>query len=193
MGNWHWLRWGILALVPLVLSGALLLGYNYTRFNNVFDFGYLRQNVSPDLAANLRTYGQFNLHYVPHNVWAMLLSVPTWDAARNQFLPNVEGMSLLLTTPALVYLAVVPRRSPLVTGAWVAIGLLLIPLLTYYNTGWWQFGYRFSMDFMTPVLILLAIAAGEGVGWKMRVLILLGVVVNEWGTWWFMNPQFFPS
>ncbi len=79
----------------------------------------------------------------------------------------------------------------LAVGAWAAATLLLIPLLTYYNTGWWQFGYRFSLDFMTPVLILLALAAGPRVGWKVRALILLGVVVNAWGTWWFMNPRFF--
>ncbi|HEU5016176.1 MAG TPA: hypothetical protein VFT66_26890 [Roseiflexaceae bacterium] len=188
---WRWLRWGAFALVPLALSGAALLAYNAARFDNPLDFGYLRQNVSSDLAADLRRYGQFNLHYVPHNVWAMLLSGPAWDAKRNLILPTVYGMSLLLTTPALVYLLNAFCRSPLVIGAWVATALILVPLLTYYNTGWWQFGYRFSLDFMTPVLILLAVGAGANVGWKLRALILLGVVVNAWGTWWFQNPRFF--
>jgi hypothetical protein len=186
-----WRRWALLALVPLALSGAALLAYNAARFGNPLDFGYLRQNVSSELAADLRVYGQFSLHYVPHNVWAMLLSGPTWDAKRTIFMPTVEGMSLLFTTPALVYLLNAPARSPLAVGAWAAAALLLIPLLTYYNTGWWQFGYRFSLDFMTPVLILLALAAGPRVEWKLRVLILLGVVVNAWGAWWFMNPRFF--
>ena len=35
------------------------------------------------------------------------------------------------------------------------------PLLTYYNTGWWQFGYRFSLDFMMILLLLLAYTAGR--------------------------------
>jgi hypothetical protein len=78
-----------------------------------------------------------------------------------------------------------------VTGAWLALGLLLIPLVSYYNTGWWQFGYRFSLDFMTPVLVLLAIGAGERVGWPLRLLILVGIGVNAWGAWWFLNPLFF--
>jgi len=44
-------------------------------------------------------------------------------------------------------------------GAWLSVGLLLIPLLAYYNTGWWQFGYRFSLDLLTPLVLLLAIGA----------------------------------
>jgi hypothetical protein len=59
-------------------------------------------------------------------------------------------MSLFLTTPALVYIFGARRRSAQVLGAWLALILLLIPLVTYYNTGWWQFGYRFSLDFMAP-------------------------------------------
>jgi hypothetical protein len=184
-------RWGLLVAVPMLASAVLLLGYNAARFDNPFDFGYARQNVARELAGDLRTYGQFNLHYLPHNLWAMLLAGPVWEARRNQFLPSVDGMSLLLTTPALIYLGRAPQRSPLVLGAWLSIGLLLIPLLTYYNTGWWQFGYRFSLDFSTPVVLLLALNAKERLGWTMRALILLGVLINAWGVWWFLNPRFF--
>jgi hypothetical protein len=55
----------------------------------------------------------------------------------------------------------------------------------------WQFGYRFSLDLMTPVLVLLGAAAGPWVGRRMYRRILRGVVVNAWGTWWFQNPRFF--
>lgn len=183
--------WAAMLLAPLLLAGALLLVYNQARFGNALDFGYTRQNVAPELAANLRIYGQFNLHYLPHNLWAMLLAGPIWDAAKNRFLPTIDGMSLLLTTPALVYLAQARSRSALALGAWLSFGLVLVPLLTYYNTGWWQFGYRFSLDFMTPVVLLLALVAGARVGWTMRSLIILGVLANAWGLWWFLNPRFF--
>ncbi|MCB0089142.1 MAG: hypothetical protein KDE54_14625 [Caldilineaceae bacterium] len=64
--------------------------------------------------------------------------------------------------------------------------LLAIPLVLYYNTGWWQFGYRFSLDFMVPVMVLLAIGAGRRVSWLMQGLIIVGVAVNAWGiTWWY--------
>jgi hypothetical protein len=86
-------------------------------------------------------------------------------------------MSLFLTTPALVYIFGGRRHSVQVLGAWLALVLLLIPLVTYYNTGWWQFGYRFSLDFMAPVL-LLVVGAGALVGWPMRLAILLGILMN---------------
>ena len=102
--------------------------------------------------------------------------------------------ALLLTTPALIYL-VRPwwkseKRSWLAAGAWAALILLIIPLVTYYNTGFAQFGYRFSLDFMTPVLVLLALAAEGRVSWKLRFLIAVGILVNAWGTWSFANPRY---
>jgi hypothetical protein len=184
-------RWTGLSILPLGVSVTLILGYNYLRFHNVFDFGYLTQNVVPDLDNDLRVFGQFSLRYVPHNVWSMLLAVPYWDKGRNLFLPNGDGMSIFLTTPALIYLHRSFQKNWLVAGAWLAVGLLLIPLLTYYNTGWWQFGYRFSLDFMPPVIVLLAFAAGERLSLKFWVLIMIGVLINAWGTWWFWNPLFF--
>ncbi len=185
------LRWGLVALGPITISVAAMLAYNNARFRDALDFGYTTENVDRELVSDLHTYGQFSLHYVPRNFWAMLLAGPVYDDQTNMILPSVAGMSLLLTTPALLYVFHSRQRSVLTIGAWLSMGLLLIPLLTYYNTGWWQFGYRFSLDFMTPALILLAIGAGERVSWTMRVLILMGIVVNAWGTWWFLNPQFF--
>lgn len=185
------LRLSALALAPMALAVAGLLWYNAARFEAPLNFGYMTQNVARELAPDLLRYGQFNLHYVGRNLQVMLLAGPQWDPAAGQYLPTIQGMSLLLTTPALIYTLRARRPGPIVWGAWIAIGLLLIPLLSYYNTGWWQFGYRFSLDFMTPALVLLALAAGQRVGWPLRLLILLGIAVNAWGAWWFLNPRFF--
>lgn len=179
------LRWTIQSTIPLLLVILALLLYNQARFGNPLDFGYLTENVADQLAPNLRRYGQFNLYYVPKNFWAMWLAGPQWDGEQNFWQPDPEGMSLLLTTPALLYLVRARQRSWVVLGGWVAFGLLLIPLLLYYNTGWWQFGYRFSLDFMPTVMVLLAFAARTRVSWSMRALILAGVLVNLVGVlWW---------
>jgi hypothetical protein len=177
-------RWGLVAAAPLLLSGAALLIYNFARFGNPLEFGYESASVHPILTRNLQLYGQFNMHFVPQNLWTMLLSPPVWVPELGALMPNPDGMSLLITTPALIYLARTRRRIPLVMGAWLALGLLLIPLLTYYNTGWVQFGYRFSLDFMTPVMVLLATSAGPQVPRLMRVLILVGVAFQLWGLRW---------
>jgi hypothetical protein len=184
--NWRALsKWALLSVIPLLLALAGLLGYTALRFGNPLDFGYLTENIAEELATKLHVYGQFHWHHVPENFWAMWLAGPQWDVKRNIWRPDPDGMSLLLTTPALIYLVCARPRNPLVLGGWIAFGLLLIPLLLYYNTGWWQFGYRFSLDFMVPVMVLLAVAAGERVSKHMRLLILAGVLVNLYGVvWW---------
>lgn len=180
------IRWALISLIPVALAVIGLLGYNVARFGHPFDFGYSNENIAARLVDDLRTYGQWHIHYIPRNLWAMWLALPQWDAARQSLTPNPEGMSLLLTTPALVCLVRARQRSPVVIGAWVAFGLLVILLATYYNTGWRQFGYRFSLDFMIPIMVLLAFAAGRRVSWQMRTLILLGLLVNAYGLhWWY--------
>ncbi len=141
--------------------------------------------MNPRLQTDLAEYGQFHLHYIPRNLRAMLLALPVWDAATRRPTVDGEGLSLLLTTPAIIYIAAARKRSPLTLGAWTALGLLLLPLLLYYNTGWWQFGYRFSLDFMIPVMVLLATAMRSPLSWLARGLILAGVAINLYGVlWW---------
>jgi hypothetical protein len=183
------LRWSLASLVPPALAVIALFAYNFVRFGNPFDFGYATENVAEKLAGDLHRYGQFHIHYLAKNFWAMWLAGPRWNEEIHFWEPDGEGLSLLLTTPALIYLGRARKFTPLVAGAWLAFGLLLIPLLLYYNTGWWQFGYRFSLDFMAPVMVLLAVAAGERVTGPMRLLILAGVIANLYGVvWWHAWP-----
>lgn len=178
------LHWGVLTSLPLLASASLLLGYNAARFDNPLDFGYLHENIAQALSSDLRTYGQFNIHFIGRNLRTMLFGLPVLDT-QGQLLPDPYGMSIFLTTPALVYLFQAwwkqDRRSFLVGGTWAALALIFLPIVTYYNTGWHQFGYRFSLDFFPCLLILLALTIGEKVSLRMRLLILLGVMVNLWG------------
>jgi len=180
------LGWAVASAIPPTLAVVALLAYNWQRFADPLDFGYLTQQVADELASDLHTYGQFHPIYFTKNFWAMWLAGPHWNAEWHFWEPDGQGMSLLFTTPALIYLWRARQGQPLAIGAWLAFGLLLVPLLLYYNTGWYQFGYRFSLDFMIPVMVLLALAAGHKISWAMRVLILAGVVVNAYGVvWWY--------
>ena len=126
----RWLKWTLASAIPLVLALVALLAYNFLRFDNLTDFGYVAQNVNPRLVASLREYGQFNLYYLGANLDAMLLALPRIDLAAKVFEPDLRGMSLLLTMPALIYLVRARKASPLVSGTWTAVALLLVPLLT---------------------------------------------------------------
>ena len=110
-----------------------------------------------------------------------MLGPPRWPA--DEFLPrpNEQGFSLLLSMPVLFYLVRARGRRPLVRGAWLATALLLAPALTYYNTGWYQFGYRFALDFLVPLLVLLATVGQPRLPRGMKALILAGIAVRPVG------------
>jgi hypothetical protein len=181
------LRWIILSGLPLALAAVSLLIYNGLRFGNLFDFGYATANVDPRVATNLKTYGQFNVSYIWRNIKVLLFSIPIWNAARNRITPSGEGMSILLTTPAFLYIFKSLRKSPILIGAWISLGLLLLPLITYFNTGWYQFGYRFSLDFIIPLFVLLAFGLGNKMSRGFKILIIASILMNLWGTAWFLN------
>jgi hypothetical protein len=180
-----WLKWIAISGIPIALIAALLAGYNYARFKSFSDFGYMTMNVDESVAGDLHKYGQFAKHYILHNFYTMFLAGWTWNAVTGRFVPDQNGMSIFFTTPALLSLLWIRKRTPFVIGAGLAVLSMVALLMTYYNTGWIQFGDRFSLDFMVPLLILLAVAAEEIGKVQMRILIALGVIINAWGVWWF--------
>ena len=92
---------------------------------------------------------------------------------------------MLLTTPAWIYLLrALPRlRSEekmwwrLLWGTAACVGL---PALFYQNTGYAQFGYRFSIDYSPYLMVLLAMTKRPLTPW-FKALILWSVGVNVFG------------
>jgi hypothetical protein len=182
-------RWLVLCALPTMGAVAGLLVYNKLRFGSLFEFGYTNAAVSPELSGRLERWGQFDRHYLKQNLRSLLWAPPQRDPATGDWQPDLDGMALLFTTPAFLYLAVFVRRTFNLVGAatWLSIGLVLVPLLLYYNTGWWQFGYRFSLDFTAPLLVLMALAGATRLTRSMQALIVLSIAINAWGTTWFMD------
>jgi hypothetical protein len=94
---------------------------------------------------------------------------------------NPWGMSIFLSTPALLYIFTADLRRRLVVACWVAIGFTLIPILTYYGIGYAQYGYRYSLDFFPFLFILTAMGMKDNFNIWPRMLIALGVLLN---TYW---------
>lgn len=185
----RWRRWCAASAVPLGASVAGWAAYNQARFGDPLDFGYTRQNVSMDVAGDLYEHGQFSLAFLKRNLQTMALGMPVIRGQNHWPQPDPRGMSLFLTSPVLLFALVARQPRPMVRGAWIAVGLSLVPLLLYYNTGWAQFGYRFSLDFMVPALVLLAAAFGPRISRLSVGLILVGVAVNLWGVWWWFTQR----
>jgi hypothetical protein len=97
-------------------------------------------------------------------------------------------MSVLLTSPAFIYAALVKRRDWLKPTLWIAIGLVSIPLLLHYTQGWVQFGYRFMLDFAPFLLILTAFGfddnASPGARRLQITLVAVAIVAGFWGRYW---------
>ena len=187
--NWKgFLGWAVQSAVPMGLAVLGLLYYNYIRFGNFFDFGYVTINGAPDLVEAAQTYGLFNFHFFAANFNVMFLKLPqiSLSAGCLYYSPTFAGTSILAMTPAFIY---VFRRFKLnwwSAGAWLAVILSIGALLLYHNTGDQQLGYRYLMDFVVPLLLLLAVGIGPRPSWLFKALALLSMALTAAGIlWWF--------
>ncbi len=170
---------GLFALgaAPLALLAA---AYNVYRFGSPGEFGHSflynnRVNVDID------RFGLFDPVYLSRNLEAAFLKLPkvSFNPLRLGYDPH--GLSLLLTLPLLVFLVVPKLRPRLHWPLWLTVAVTALPGLFYQNTGYMQFGFRFSIDYTPYLLLLFAIG-----GWSLRnravqAAVVLGVLVNFWG------------
>ena len=97
-----------------------------------------------------------------------------------------RGMSVFIATPALLYgvVALIWKwKEPLVRDAAISVALALVPLLLYFNTGYWQFGHRFSMDYLAAAMLLVMIGMGPRPSRLALTLIWLSVLIQFAGLW----------
>ncbi|MGC6416334.1 MAG: hypothetical protein ACON3Z_04420 [Bradymonadia bacterium] len=168
----------VLFTAPCLVVGVSLLIYNYVRFENAVEFGhtYLAGGHIP----RIRDFGLFHPHFVNRNLAAAFTLTPRFSSAYPYVQLSKHGMSLFLTTPVFVYLFFARAPGWLKWGLWMPVLIISIPLLMYQNTGWEQFGYRFILDVL-PYLILILVTSKLAVTKRFKTLILVGVIVNAIG------------
>jgi hypothetical protein len=71
---------------------------------------------------------------------------------------------------------------------WLTAAAIAVPGFFYQNSGWFQFGFRFSLDY-TPYLIVLLALGRRPMTAAFWALAGAGVAVNAWGAAVF-NRQF---
>jgi hypothetical protein len=181
--------WSAISAIPVLFGMGCLLYYNYVRFGNFFDFGYASLNGSDFILENVQKYGVWNLHYAPFNLSSMFMFLPQLTARCKYYLPRGFGMSILLTTPAILYVVRKFKINWWMGGCWASIILSIALLAMYSNNGANQYGYRYVMDFFIPVIMLIAWTAGQKVSWLLKTLILASILINYYGTIsWFYSP-----
>ncbi|HVJ94450.1 MAG TPA: hypothetical protein VM580_31905, partial [Labilithrix sp.] len=159
--------------LPVVVALAFASWLNKTRFANPAPWAFGHEYLQVGWKTRIDRWGLFSFHFLPRNLAVMLGSLPwkplptepkvplellgmTFDVPR--YVISGHGLALWWTTPVYLWLV----RPKKIDFLWAALAIAALgPCLTnlfYQNSGWFQFGYRFSNDYAVFLFALLAVA-----------------------------------
>ncbi len=157
-------------LVPVIVAVLLLGCYNAARFGNPLESGLAWQIVAPSAQADLTRYGQFNLHYLPKNLYYQFGGYTLFDEDR------WLGGGLFWMTPVLIGALYAIWRERRDLFVWTLVGscaLIYIPIGLLIGSGGITFGPRYLLDMFVPLLLLTARGIRE---WRRDALLVLMIV-----------------
>jgi hypothetical protein len=188
---------GTMVRVGLPVLAFIAIGgwFNYARFGSPTEFGHFYLNVR--WTDRIQRYGLFNYAFLARNLAAAFVLTPKLIAKAPFVQVSWHGMSMLLTTPALLYLVWPRTKGPLHTALWITVAPIALLSFLYQNDGWVQFGFRFSIDYLFFLVMLLAVG-DRPMTRTMKMLIIVGIGVNLFGAltfnraWQYYHEGFFP-
>ncbi|WKZ25308.1 MAG: hypothetical protein QY322_02860 [bacterium] len=180
--------------LAIFLLGAFVfvpiyLGYNWMRFGNVFENGY-KQVYQQYKDSSLKystgnNFGYFNIKNVPLHLYTFLVMPPDvkiLDGNITDLKPSPFGMGIIFTSPLLLLVLWPKFKNKIERSSYLSAILCSLPGLLHYSQGWVQFGYRFVLDFIVFLMIVLSLR------FKLNIfnlaLIIISVIVNFWGVLW---------
>ena len=167
-----------LIIFCLVLSFFVLqcLIYNFLRFGNILDSGYhyLAQKDQ------FEKYGLFSIFYLPKNLYYFIFSAPIFQPNYPFIKFHGDGLALIFTSPFLFF--AIKSNLKLTFHIWIACFLIFIPVLHYFNTGFYQFGYRFFLDILPLVMLLLGkIVYSKKETFFLTLVVIYSIFINFLG------------
>lgn len=179
-------RLGLFA-APAGLVLLLLLWHNAARFHDPLEFGH--RLLAIGWRARIERWGLFSYHYLGRNLAVLLTSLPYVGAPSAPLQINGHGLALWVTSPFYAW-ALWPRRTGGYFWALAATAAAVAaPSLLYQNSGWVQFGYRFSNDFAPFLFVMIAIG-GRRLSPPFWAVAALAVLVNGFGALTFQRAGF---
>jgi hypothetical protein len=179
--------YAVFALPILVAFGANSL-LNHARYQSWSPFDPGHEYLTVGWRARIIRWGLFGYHFLGKNLGIALTNLP-WLPPRDAvaqfgapFKINEHGLALWFTTPIYFWLLWPrrfdgqPDRKWLYTVAALSAALPAAMDLLYQNSGWRQFGYRFSNDYAVLLFVLLAVGA--------RPLRAFFATAAAWGLAW---------
>ena len=161
--------------LPIAAVGIILGALNLARFGSPFEFGH--KFLAVQWQERMFRFGLFNYHFLSRNLAAALLLLPRLMTHAPYVKISQHGMSMLITSPNLAYTVLPQAPQPLRRALWLTILATAVPSLLYHNSGYVQFGYRFSLDYMIFFMVLLAISS-RPMTKLFRGLVIFSFAVN---------------
>jgi hypothetical protein len=167
-------------LWPFAVAVALLGAYNYLRFGGFFETGHTMHFLGPSpIRDRLIEYGIFSIQNVPRNVYYYFLKLP--ELVGSHLVVDPRGVSVFLLSPVFMWAAYAFRGKDRkrVLAVVAATVVCLAVFLTYFTTGFRQFGPRYVLDFL-PLwyLLLLSVFMKRGFGALPKATIAVSVMLN---------------
>ncbi len=188
-------RWGsalrriALFAAPILVVGAIAMWLNVARFHSPFAFGHRYLQIR--WRGRIERWGLFNYHYLSKNLAVFLASLPWLSAEPPYIQVSGHGLALWVTTPGLLWVLWPKRTTHRMAFLWLAIGPVMLLDLMYQNSGWLQFAYRFALDYLPLLFVLLALGRRR-FGPGFWALALLAIALNTFGAATFNRaPRFY--
>lgn len=169
-----------LGIAPLAVTLTLLGLYNVARFGDPLQLGLPWHNMHPIFRADYERYGLFNLHYLPTNLHYQFIAYDLFNEDRWQGSGLFWMSPLLLGAPYALWRG---WRRPLVWALVLTCVLVYAPIGLLMGTGYFQFGPRYLLDLLTPLLVLTAMGVRRWPLWLLGLLLAIGVGTYAAGSW----------
>lgn len=150
--------------------------YNHFRFGSFTETGY--SLIPGILEESWFSEGVFDLSYIRRNVEAAFASFPEISTRFPYFVPKNYAMAIYISSPALLLLLVAKIKEGWVKFLLLSIFLAALPGFMHSTVGFTQLGYRFSLDYIVLILLVMTTSL-ERVGWKLSLVFLsISLTVN---------------
>jgi len=178
-GREGFLRRIVLFGLPAAGVLGLLLWHNHARFGDPFEFGH--RYLAIVWRTRIEKWGLFSYHYLGRNLAIVLTSLPYVGGGMSApFQINAHGLALWVTSPFYLWVLGPKRTGGLFWATALSALCVAAPSLLYQNSGWIQFGYRFSNDFAIFLMMLLALG-GRRLSVPFWLAGTFAMVVNGFG------------
>jgi hypothetical protein len=191
----------LLFALPILVALGFVAWTNWTRYGRPTPIYFDHQYLGVAWRSRMARWGMLSYHFLAKNLGVSLTSLP-WlpppDGSASfgsPFRINEHGLALWFTTPLYFWLLwpkgldAHPERKWLYVVAALSTVVPALMDLLYQNSGWRQFGYRFSNDYAVMLFVMLAVGA-RPMRWLFATAAAWGLAWNLFGAITFDKARF---